>query len=82
VTGGYESLFSAHVLAAAERVIHSHRLRASDAEHAVGEWEHRPTLSNAIRRDDAKKALFDLSDAYTVALAVKAAGTSPAGDAS
>lgn len=66
----HESLFSFHILETARRVKQTHELRLNDADHAFREWEHNMTLSNAIRRDDARKALLDLSDAYTLALAI------------
>lgn len=58
------------VLEAAQRVVEAHDLKKKRAESAEREWEHVPTLSNAIRRDDTKAEAEVLVDAYIVAEAV------------
>jgi hypothetical protein len=61
---------TADVIAAGERLVEAHEKRKADFEAAFREWKRLPTLSNALRRDDARKAYEGMSDAYTVALAV------------
>lgn len=58
------------------------RLLRADAEYAWNAWRRNMTLSNAIRRDDAKKRLDDLEYAEPVALWVldRTSPTETAGD--
>jgi hypothetical protein len=55
------------ILAAAVRLHESARLDRWKAEAAWAAWEITPTLTNAIRRDDAKRAAAKWGDAEDVA---------------